>query len=635
VLLFFLGLFLGTALAQEDSVLTNYKLAVSSLNDSISTLNSDSAKSLQDLQRAENTLRPLAQQAASSSLISDMKQTFERARTAVTNHSQTDLSVQATVLKGGFERLLYESALQEVQAGHVDVAQPRLDTLFATMGLSQASRKALAESEGDLAKTQAAFELGAAGSVITNLSRARDQTDTGSAYKALSAAYAHFITIQDSPHLDNAATSTFVSATKALLGGDRADFESQLQTLRQQMTALATGARSVLGQNQAANQDQAAEAQPAQAAANPQSQAAASGGAAVALPAIASAPAAAPPNGQGESISPTSTTSPSTEAALAEASPTGASPTATPAAANPVTATSPPASTPAAATTSTAPTASTIQGLADSALSPGAQNMLAQRYQAADLSSVASAWDRLYADSARAAAALQNGNQAQAKQQLSAFRDTYQRYLEPLVNNSASDQQTLSLLDTLENAPSLRVTDIAALSAQVNALQMQSSGLQSTLTPITTSVSRFWVGLVRLVAMLMLAILAFVPLRLLNLAFGASRNWGFVGLALFLLLLPLIYEGLCALGALLARLTGMGSLNALATYSIFQSSLSQLIWAAVMAAAIGFAWAGFHGICVQFGLLGKQRTPTELEAQTYKTSTRQDAEAVVDWDEEL
>ena len=126
-----------------------------------------------------------------------------------------------------------------------------------------------------------------------------------------------------------------------------------------------------------------------------------------------------------------------------------------------------------------------------------------------------------------------------------------------------------------------------------------------------------------------------MPLYLLNLAFGGgNRNWQWVGVSLFLLLLPIIFEGLISLGGLLAYLTGAQVLNALAPFSPFQNVVSQIVWVALTGTAIVFAVAGLYGICVQFGLLGK-RNEGSAEDPSQTMVEMGSPETAIDWDEEF
>ena len=75
----------------EDSFLARYALALESLNASLAALENggfqDGAASLDNLERAARTLRPLSQETSSATLVGSLEATFERARTAIRNES--------------------------------------------------------------------------------------------------------------------------------------------------------------------------------------------------------------------------------------------------------------------------------------------------------------------------------------------------------------------------------------------------------------------------------------------------------------------------------------------------------------------------------------------------------------------
>jgi hypothetical protein len=130
-----------------------------------------------------------------------------------------------------------------------------------------------------------------------------------------------------------------------------------------------------------------------------------------------------------------------------------------------------------------------------------------------------------------------------------------------------------------------------------------------------------------------------VPLYLLFLAFGGgNRNWQLIGYALFLLLVPVIYEGISYILSSIATPLNMPALDVLSRFSMFQNTFTQLLWVLLTALAIGLATAGLYGICVQFGLLGKR---VEDPATTMLEAPASDPEMVAakttsfEWDEEF
>ena len=117
-----------------------------------------------------------------------------------------------------------------------------------------------------------------------------------------------------------------------------------------------------------------------------------------------------------------------------------------------------------------------------------------------------------------------------------------------------------------------------------------------------------WAGLPRDVLTLAIGLLALIPLFLLNVAFGGgNRHWQAIGVALLLLLVPALYEGLVGLGGVLAALLDVDALLPLAAFSVFSSAAAQTVWATTTLLAVVFATVGLVGISRQFGLLGGRR----------------------------
>ena len=239
--------------------------------------------------------------------------------------------------------------------------------------------------------------------------------------------------------------------------------------------------------------------------------------------------------------------------------------------------------------------------------------------------------------------AVQEGDQAFAKARLSDVQATYGKFLSPLVSNRSStqDSDTLNLLGSLSASPSLRQQDIATLNQQLASvsstlgMDAPSSGLQG----LANGVTGFWSGWPRMSVMIVLGILAFVPLYLLFLAFGGgNRNWQLIGYALFLLLVPVIYEGLSFLLSLINSFVNIPALEVLSRFSFFQNPIMQVLWAVLTALAILLATLGLYGICVQFGLLGKKNDDvagTIVETSPNSTSMESAKTTNFEWDEEF
>lgn len=558
-----LALLLAAGLASAQDPLQSYTLASESLSEAVSQLPNDGASARDAISRAANSLRPLSRDTSSPQLVGALERVVERAQTAIDNQSQSDLAVQVAVLRGGLQRLLYESALQAAGDGDLDAARARLAAIAQDAGAEAPA----GESAADLL---ASFEAGMAGVARQKLERAAALlgSDKGAAYVTLAQAYGAFFPVQDSPRLASSLSPGFSQAFQALVGDDADTFVSATAELRAALERFEEAARTgAPGASQAV---------------------AAPGGEAGLLEPEAASPASEAPE------------------------------TAAPAA-------SPPAG--------QAANGALEQELSGFGVSGAVAQQLAAQYRTLGLGSVSAALGQLYAEGARAQLAAQRGEQREALARLAALDASYQRLLTPLLRGSAAERETSALLSRLQRLPELRQQDVALLLGQLEALERGLAGAEASGQQRAMLASEpLWSGWPRLVVLLVLAVLAFLPLRLLNLAFGgANRNWRLIGVALFLLLLPAIYEGLSALFAIVADLSGAEGLRVLSAFSIFQNTLSQLLWAALTLVAIVLASVGLYGICVQFGLLG---APSSKET-IVSTHEAPAAQAPVDWDEEF
>ena len=629
----------GAGEGAEDSFLARYTLAVEGLNESVAALDGveggfeDGAASLDNLERAARALRPLSQDTSSPTMVRSMEATFERARTAIRNESVVDLAVQVAVLKGGFRRLLYEAAVRDANAGNVGAAAARFSALAAEMGLNAETQDALnaaATSTEDAPTTGATlrltFEKGVAAALQEALSRVDPEAGLELSYPALAEAYGLFIPIQDSPYVDETTNAAFSAAIGALVSGDNSTLESELANLN-------AAAETVLAAQPV--QEVAIEPVPVGAAPPEPLTETASTEVAPAETTSTDAAAEAPTENENASLLATpEAASPNDSGADGELGLANAFAADVPAALDLTGVLLDPAR-----LSQTA--ANTPLNLDAYALSEGEATNLVSAYRDRGFGSVDAALEHLYALGARALVATERGDQNAAHTLLDTLRADYTLLLAPLVASTDPEQEgrTLELLSSLGASPALRVQDVAVLLGQLPMGQLPASaGLQEgapSLGSIEASATGFWSGFVRLALFIALGALAFVPLYLLNLAFGGgNRNWQWVGVALFLLLLPIMFEGLVSLGSLLAFFTGAEVLNVLAPFSPFQSVLAQIVWVALTGFAILFAVAGLHGICVQFGLLGKKDAGNAEDANPTLLDVGS-PDAAIDWDEEF
>ncbi len=612
------------AAAQDDAFLQRYDLAIENLQVAVQSVPADNAQARDELDRAVNALLTLSRDTTSATLVSAMERLFDRARTAVENQSATDLAVQTAVLAGGFRRLVYDSALQAAASGDPDTARARLRHIGQGMELPQTSLDALAQAD-TVGALQLRMEEGVA-QLIANRLDVADKlltSDRDAAYRTVARAYGDSLLIQDSPRLAADFNQSFVSAAQAIVDQDDTAFQQAARALGAQAGRLAEADRQALttGTTEGATGAGAAPAE---------------------LPSVGTpAPAATTPPGSASGAA--SATPPTPEGAAAAASTTTASEGSAQAAA--------PATGDAVDLEALRAQLEQEQDqqrhdavLAEinaAGLTGPAAGRLADALVTDGQTSLRQATDALYADTSRATAALLAGDADGARALLSDAGERYRRTLSPVVaaRDPGLDADTRALLARSSTLVGLRTQDVQTVTGQVDAV---SRSLEARPAPptqdFTRTVDRWWAGWPRLIVLLLFGVLAFVPLYLLNLAFGGgNRNWQLIGVALLLLLLPVVYEALAALGSLLANLTATPGLDLLARYSMFDSPIGQVAWALLIVLAILFAISGLYGICQQFGLLGRRggRAGAGQTATTSATRTQEQTDSMVDWDEEF
>lgn len=642
---------IGASLAQEDNVLQRYDLALENLEFAIDAVPGDGVQARDELERAVNALLTLSRESTSVNLVQAMEQTFGRARTAVENQSATDLAVQAAVLRGGFRRLVMDSSFTAANTGDLDVARERLQHLATDMQFNQTALDELANA-ADASALRLAFEAGVADSVAAELTVASRllESDRGAAYESLAGAYGDSLMIQDSPRADLELNATILGAAQALVSGDNEGLAEAGQTAQAQLSRLAASAR--------AGEAGTPRPTPATPATTETPSTTADGGT-TAAPAAQTTPT---PLTELPPAAPTDEATPASDTATDAGEQAGSGPTLSEI---PGLTLAPPSDT---AADDPAPLASledeqilalaaaTLQQrereeataelsarLRAGGLSQNQATSLAGEFLDAGFADPADAVGVLGAATSRGLAALRAGDTQGARTAIADVSRGYNGPLAALVGaqDSVVASDTTALLASLEERPALRALDLELLASQVNAVSRTVSGEpQLTGHALELTVDSYWSGWTRLAVLIILGILAFVPLRYLNLAFGGGNaNWRLVAWALFLLLVPLVYEALAALGSILADLLDQPGLDVLAGWSMFNSTTGQVVWAALLFLALLLSTIGLRGICRQFGLLGNDRSSVGVGAAsanpTLVDMTRSTKPSAVDWEDEF
>lgn len=597
----------SSAWAQDqDAYLQRYGIAVDGLRNAVATVDTDAVAARESIDRAFNALLTLSRDAAGSNLVVAMERVFERARTAISNGSVDDLAVQAAVLEGGFQRLAYEAALRAAVDGDLELARVRLGRIADDIGFSESDRVAIVDPSQPASALRFHLEAGVADVMATRLAVARElaATNTGASYRALARAYGHFLLVQDSPRAEGTLNSGFVRAASSLVAGETALVVDALTEVEAGIAELAIAARErrtgVPG-----------------------------GGVALTEPSLlpsVDATEATETVVDGETVTaePLEVTGaledgePITEARLAEI----------------------------LLARDEAVRREQLDGLLAELSATGmpaeAAPAHAERLLDAGYLSLEDVRAELGGAAARATAAAHRGADMEAHVALAEVADGYTTWLSPILRPASPnlDTETVGLFARLAETRPLRVQDTAVVAGQLEAVQAALAGATPSAVQrgarMTTSV---WAGTVRDVVTLAIGLLALVPLFLLNVAFGGgNRNWQAIGVALLLLLLPALFEGVIGLGGLLATYVGIDTLLPLSAFSVFDSVAAQTVWAATTLLAIVFSATGLVGISRQFGLLGGRRGTGRRRSATpavARPSATTGTAGTVDWDDDL
>ena len=622
--LLFIIIILGWALAQpSESLLQSYELAIESLDQAIHTIDEDPAVAGEALVRAELTLRPMSADSVSPELIKALETTFDHAKIAIRNKSSDDLVIQSQVLKGGYWRLLYEAAINSDSVAPAAL-KAYLLRMAKDMGLSDFS--ATVEAVNQPLSLIAEFEKAIAHQAAANIAAAANTDDMAEKYRHLAVAYSLFLPVQDSPRSPSFTSNLFAKAFQEVVANDTEALAATLARLSEVM-----------------NQFEAASSQFLNNASVPASQ--------------ATAPDGLSPASSSQEVNPTvpmlennvtqavALSAENTQAAASAAMPTlPVENAAAPVSANNNLQASPAVNT---GQGNSPVLANNMQANNDQVMlrifnnhgirNPAMQQALLAKYKRAGISDPNDLQDVFYAQSAKMAVALESGDQGEAKLILQDMKDKYSELLAPLnsFNDPGKAEATIGLMDNLLKSPGLRVQDAIVLAGQMGETSLN-AGAAPLMHKAIVSTTNIWSGWVRLIFAIVFGILAFVPLYLLVLAFGGgNKNWQLVGWSLFLLLLPMIYEGISYIATLIASLTGITILEYVSSFSIFQNGLSQAIWFVLSGIAIILAIAGLYGICVQFGLLGKRSQSSGKTTVLEPSVTESAVQTNFDWDEEF
>ncbi|MBW6454998.1 MAG: hypothetical protein K0A98_03855 [Trueperaceae bacterium] len=594
---------------EEDAFVQRYGLAIENLRLAVAAMPADNVTARESVDRAFASLLTLSRDAAGSSLVTGMQRVFDRARTAIANGSRDDLAVQAAVLEGAFQRLLYDAALRAAVDGDLPLARERLVRIADDVGFAPIDREPLANPEQPTATLRYLVEVGVADVITTHLAAAEElaATDLGGAYRSFARAYGAFLLVQDSPRTVATLNQEFVGAAVALVGGQLESFDAALESVGSEIVAMGTAAR-----------ERRASVPGGGTALSPQP---------IVLPGVEDVTEAPEP---------------------AEGAPEDADPATPLAAILAAEAGDAPAIDVAALIFELEEAArrerlDALEGeLAAVGMPFATRTEHAELLLDAGLETVEAMLSAVTGHATTVVAAAHVGDDARAHAAIDALANAYEAWLSPVVRPSdlRVDDVTQNLLRHLGGVSPVRAQDAVVLAGQIDAA---GAVLGDAATPAlqrgAAETTAVWAGTLRDAVTLALGLLALIPLFLLNLAFGGgNRNWQAIGVALFLLWLPALFEGVIGLGGLLHSYAAIDTLLPLAAYSVFGNVVAQTVWAALTLLAVAFAIAGLSGISRQFGLLGGRRSsraasrPGERPAGSVRHT--ESTARTVDWDDE-
>lgn len=693
----------------EDERINDYLAARKLLTASVNSLEDDRLEARRFLDSAKVPFENLQfGNIGGDSLIQGVDTTFDRAITAISNGSMDDLAIQVSVIEGGLQRLLYESALVSIGEGDFETGKNRISYIAEDLDLTTEQRDAIAQAsnQGELVSQ---LELGVVESMnnynqrVRELTAGGDNNNIAAAYLNLANAYSDYILVQDSPNVPQETGATFNRAITSLWQGSD-ELATDLDTLGEQIDVFRAQASNLSAASGALATDTAAVpltvpvnpiivnpvetdtsdntdgATGVEIIAAPVTVPTTEANVGIVVPNVETTPVdtattsalSVPIVSTGSSgaanvlVTPvtvsteetsteetsttTETTTPSESAATTDTTTEVTTLATVPA----TTLVAPPTTVSELVTVSTTETSATGRSDLMEQYRISARNSLknynlpartvddlVELYASNGFSDIDDALDRLYSDAARAVVAVETGSQTDAKQSINAFQQNYQDYLQPVVveRNLKAHTMTSNLLKSMEASPALRLQDTALLVGEVNALKNVADGKPSSaIHNFLVQVGSFWLGWPRVIVMILAALASIIPLYLLNRAFGVNNpNWRWIGFALFLLLAPVIFEGIALLLSTIAGMFNLPYLDVLSPYSIFQNTLSQIVWIILTLLAIVFATIGLYGICVQFGVLGgrNNRATVISQSDTRITTGDMGADTVVDWDEDF
>ncbi len=619
LLLICIALVFGATAASAADLLGGYRSINSSLRSAATLLGSNPRLAVDKLEVARDTYRKISPEIKAQKLVPGGNKAFEQARTAISRGSRADLEAQSAQITRILERALYEELFGLMATKKASAAEYAgvLGRAFELPTTQQVELKSSVK-QGQGNRVRALLETGIANLMQRSLLNASQNfRNPVASFSSTVKAAGAFLVVQDSPRVGNLSVGRFSEVLGLLASGDVGGYRSGVTGLLGQVNRFGSQSRALLKSSR-------------QAAQKPK-------------PKPAAKPTAKP--------TPKPTVKPSTKPV---------------AAVKPTPATKPPVAQPApvAAVAAVSSTNLIAAELTKAGIPKAQAERLARDLSEQGFRRFSDAIDAVGLKLSTALSDIQNAQIDSGRESISSAKAVFNQSVRPVV--AVADQRLATrasaLFEATEAAYGLRPIDVTTLLGEVDAIRKWSrQEPMPALQGVVSGVQSWWMGGgalgslgLRGIIFFLVALTFIYPIYLLRLAFG-GRNpyWNYIGIAMVLLFIPPLIEGLAWLGSLIAQGTELPAplenfFNGLTSFSVLQNPLAQIAWAVTLLFTVGFATAGFRGIAAQFGLI-RTRTPvtgevvssgetlpsSKVRSPTNPTGGGGSGRTIVEWDEEF
>ena len=557
-------------------LIAGYQSIATSLEAARTSVSTDPPGALARVQSAQNLFRRLEPQIGTQKLIDAGTNALKKAVLTVNQRSAVNLGAQSMLVKSILQRVMYDRLFSELTSGRIPSATRYANTLAAAFNMQGAALTSLqtAVKRNDAAKARSILESQVADIMSNSLKLARDNiNDKTTAYQAIVRASSHFLIVQDSPRVgEDLTVSGFANVVQSITTGDTPGFKQGVASLLTRTQNFGKRARGI-----------------ALSASNPTTTS-------TTPAAVTSAPVTpSNPSNPSDPTNPTNPSTPSTPVVPTTPNTTPVAPVAAPVLGNAI------------ATISAELSKAGIPALRAKTLATG---LASQKF-----SSFAGVLDRVTVNLSDALSQVQNGDVQDGRRSLTDAKNLFDTAVKPALELVNADQaaQTSKVFDATLGAIGVRSVDITVLLGEMFSVKnlfktAQPAGM---IQNLAAGVQPWWIGVLRGILFLIASLLFIYAIYLLNLAFGGKNPyWRYIGIAIVLLMVAPLLEGLTWLFSLIAQSTNITFFDALSSWSVLQNPISQIAWAVLLIAAAGFATAGFRGIASQFGLIRTRNQPT-------------------------